>query len=272
MGTDLTTLYREASGAAGGRWHVLVTRHGTPVLEEDADAVLHAYSVQKVAVAVAVLDAVDRGVFALDHRVDVPPGIVLPGSGIYALQTVWGDRVTVANVLAALLLVSDNTAVRLCGELVPAREINEILAAKGFTRTRVEPVDDPHRFFLGVTTPRETHDLFTRLAAGTLLSAASTAFVLGVLRALSGYHDGVRRVMSSQDRARVASKYGADWQDGFASRHEAGVVFDEAGRPAVVFALFADHLGDVLNYGSTHPAVQAHAVLGPALVRLARTT
>ncbi|MDR7274604.1 serine hydrolase [Catenuloplanes atrovinosus] len=266
---EVRRLYRDRAAEAGGRWHALITHRGTPVVDDDADAVLRGYSVQKLAVAVAVLDAVDRGRFGLDHLVDVPAGIVLPGSGIYALQTVWGDRVTVANVLTAMLLVSDNTAVRLCGRLVPAREINEILAAKGFARTRVEPVEDPHRFFLGVTTPRETHDLLTRLAGGTLLSPAGSAFMLGVLRGLSGYHDGVRREMSSEQRSRVASKYGADWEDGFASRHEAGVVFDRSGRPALVFSLFADRLGDVLNYGGTHPAVRAHAALGPALMRLA---
>jgi beta-lactamase class A len=259
-------VYREQAARAGGRWHALITQGGVTVLEDDADAVLYGYSVQKLAVAVAVLDAVDRGAVDLGQLVEVPAGIVLPGSGSYALQTVWGDRVTVANVLTAMLLVSDNTAVRLCGRLVPALEINEILAAKGFTHTRVEPVEDPHRFFLGVTTPRETHDLLSRLVAGTLLNARTSAFMVGVLRALSGYHDGVRRVMSSEERARVASKYGADWEDDFASRHEAGVIFDRAGRPALVFSLFADRLGDVLNYGSTHPAVQAHAVLGRTLM------
>ncbi len=262
----MRALYRAQAAAAGGRWHALITHHGATLLEDDADAVLHGYSVQKLAVAVAVLDAVDRGVFPLDHRVEVTADVILAGSGIYDLQTVWGDRVTVANVLAAMLLVSDNTAVRLCGSLVPALDINEILAAKGFTHTRVEPVGNPHRFFLGVTTPREIHDLLSRLVAGRLLKPGTTAFMLGVLRALSGYHDGIRRVMSSAERERVAAKYGADWEDDFASRHEAGIMFDRAGRPALVFSLFADRLGDVLNYGATHPAVQAHAVLGRALM------
>ena len=97
-----------------------------------------------------------------------------------------------------MLLVSDNTAVRMCGRVVPALEINEILAAKGFVHTRVEPVANPNRFYLGTTTPREMHDLLWRLATKTLLSPASCDFLLSITRWLNGYHDGVRRVMSSR--------------------------------------------------------------------------
>ena len=64
--------------------------------------------------------------------------IILGGSGIYHLHRVWGDQITVANFLTAMLLVSDNTAVRMCGRLVPALEINEILAAKGKVLQQVD--------------------------------------------------------------------------------------------------------------------------------------
>ena len=67
------------------------------------------------------------------------------------------------------------------------------LAAKGFVHTRVIPVENPNRFWLGTTTPREMHDLLWRLATKTLLKPASCDFLLGVTRGLSGYHDGVRQ-------------------------------------------------------------------------------
>jgi len=44
-----------------------------------------------------------------------------------------------------------------------------------------------------------------------------------------------------------------------------GVIFDPTGAPVLTFAYFADKLGDVDNYGATHPAVRAHAVLGRAM-------
>jgi beta-lactamase class A len=260
-------VYDRQKTKAGGTWHSHIALLGadgtaTPVVEDDADHVLHGYSVQKLAVATAVMDKVDRGELALNQKTDLTADIILGGSGIYFLHRVWGDQITIANFLTALLLVSDNTAVRLCGRFVPALEINEILAAKGFTHTRVEPVANPNRFFLGVTTPREMHQLVTRLATKTLLSPASCDFLLGITRWINGYHDGIRREMSSTERSRVATKYGADFNTLGASRHEVGVMFGADGAPALTYALMADGLGDQDNYGATHPAVQAHAVLG----------
>ncbi|MFV2101551.1 serine hydrolase [Micromonospora sp. LOL_024] len=267
----IRSTYRQQKARTGGVWHshvAMVDSAGTldVVVSDDADRVTHGYSVQKLAVAVAVMDKIDRGELRLDQRLDLTADIILGGSGIYFLQTVWGDEVTVANFLTALLLVSDNTAVRMCGRVVPALEINQILAAKGFTHTRVEPVANPNRFFLGVTTPRETHDLLWRLANKTLLSVRSSDFLLGILRWINGYHDGIRREMSSAERSRVATKYGADFDTSGAARHEAGIMFDAAGAPTLTYAFFADSLGDLDNYGGTHPAVRAHAVLGRVML------
>lgn len=268
---DIRWTYAAQKARAGGVWHSHVATVDASgalqvVLEDDADRVTHGYSVQKLAVAVAVLDKVDRGELSLDQRLDLTADIILGGSGIYFLHTVWGDEITVANFLTAMLLVSDNTAVRMCGRVVPALEINEILAAKGFTHTRVEPVANPNRFFLGVTTPRETHDLLWRLANKTLLSPRSCDFLLSVTRWINGYNDGIRRDMSSAERSRVASKYGADFNELGAARHEVGIMFDPAGAPALTYAFFADSLGDLDNYGGTHPAVRAHAALGRVLL------
>ena len=259
--------YARPKAKAGGTWHTHIAAvDGTgklqPIVEDDADRVIPGYSVQKLAVATAVLDKVDRGEASLGQKLDLPADIILGGSGIYFLHRVWGDEITIANFLTAMLLMSDNTAVRMSGRVVPALEINQILAAKGFTHTRVVPVANPNRFFLGNTTPRETHDLLWRLAARTLLKPASCDFMLSILRWQNGYHDGVRRTMSSAERSRVATKYGADFNTLGAARHEAGIMFGADGLPKLTYAMFADSLGDRDNYGSTHPAVQAHAVIG----------
>lgn len=264
-------LYPRLKARAGGIWHshvAAVDETGVirPILQDDADFVLNGYSVQKLFVATAVLDKVDRGLLSLGQKLDLPGDLILGGSGIYHLHRVWGDDITIANFLTAMLLVSDNTAVRMCGRVAPALEINEILAAKGFAKTRVEPVANPNRFFLGVTTPRETHDLLWRLANKTLLSPASCDFMLGVIRWVNGYHDGIRRNMSSNERSRVATKYGAESNTLGASRHEAGIMFGTDGSPVLTYAFFAEGLSDQDNYGATHPAVQAHAVLGRALL------
>jgi beta-lactamase class A len=264
-------VYRRERDGAGGDWraYVAVARPGggwEALLDDGADRVTHGYSLQKLAVAVAVLDRVDRGGLRLDARLRLGAEHLLGGAGIYHLQPALGDRLTLANVLAAMLLVSDNTAVRLCGEVVPGPEINEILAGKGLARTRVEPTADPRRFWLGVTTARETAGLLRGLAERTLLAPGSCDFVLRVAGAAGGYCDGVRRDMSSAERARVATKAGADFDERGAARHEAGVIRDRAGAPALVYAFLADALGEVDNYGGTHPAVRAHAALGRALL------
>lgn len=269
--------YAAQKARAGGLWHshiAMVNAAGTleTVVADDIDKVTHGYSVQKLAVAIAVMDKVDRGLLRLDQKLDLNADIILGGSGIYFLHTVWGDDITVANFLTAMLLVSDNTSVRMCGRVVPALELNEILASKGFTHTRVEPVANPNRFFLGVTTPRETHDLLWRLANKTIVTPRSADFLLGILRCINGYNDGVRRNMSSAERSRVASKYGADFDELGEARHEAGIMFDAAGAPTLTYAMFADSLGDPDNYGATHPAVQAHAALGRVMFNAIATT
>ena len=277
-------VYERQKTRAGGRWHshiALLNADGskTEVVADDADFVIHGYSVQKLYVAMCVLDKIDRGglvngvPLTLDKKETLTGEIIAPGSGIYHLHRPhYGDSITVANFLTAMLLVSDNTSVRLSGLQVPAAEINEILAAKGFVHTRVEPVANPNRFFLGVTTPRETHDMLTRLVNGTLLSPASTDFFLRVLRWINGYHDGVRRDMSSNERSRVATKYGADFNTLGGSRHEAGIMFGTDGSPALTYAMFTDAHPDQNNYGATHPVVQAHSVIGRVLFDSIATT
>jgi len=270
-------VYQRQKTKAGGVWHshiALVDGAGVPqpVVQDDADHVTKGYSVQKLAVATAVMDKIDRGELQLGQKLDLQADIILGGTGIYFLHTVWGDDITIANFLTAMLLVSDNTAVRMCGRVVPALEINEILAAKGFVHTRVEPVANPNRFFLGDTTPHEITDLLWRLATKTLLSPHSCDFLLGILRWINGYHDGIRRNMSSAERSRVATKYGQDFNTLGASRHEAGIMFGADGAPALIYGLFAEGLGDLDNYGATHPAVQAHAVLGRAMFDVVENT
>jgi beta-lactamase class A len=268
---SIRKVYQREKAKAGGIWHThiaAVDKTGKPqaVVADDPDHVTHGYSVQKLAVATAVMDKIDRGRLSLGTKLDLPADLILGGSGIYHLHRVWGDEITVANFLTAMLLVSDNTAVRMCGRVVPALEINEILAAKGFVHTRVEPVANPNRFFLGTTTPREMHDLLWRLATKTLLKPESCDFLLSVTRWVNGYHDGVRRVMSSKERERVATKYGADFNDLGESRHEAGIMFSADGVPLLTYAMFAEGLGDPENYGATHPAVQAHAKIGRTML------
>ncbi|MFV2100775.1 serine hydrolase [Micromonospora sp. LOL_024] len=271
VASQIAAVYERLIDRAGGNWqsHVSLADQGGDAalvaVSESADQRIEAYSVNKIAVAAAVLDKVDRGLLSLDQQVEVTAAIVVPGGdGIFSLDGAYPSLVTLGHVLANLLTVSDDTAVRLCGLVCPAAEINQILVAKGFLNTRVQPVTNPNRFFLGTSTPRETHDLLRALVGGTLISAASTDFVLRLLRSPVAFTDGVRREMSSAERARIATKAG--WF--VDARHEAGVIFDTAGAPMVTYALFADGQSGADDFGATHPAVQARARFGRRVLDL----
>jgi beta-lactamase class A len=257
-------VYRREIARAGGTWHALITLTGPDgaqivAVDDRADEVVIAASVNKLAVACAVLDKVDRGELRLDQRLELTAEIILSGNGIYHLQGVWDDRLTLANVLTALLAVSDNTAVRLCGLVCPGDEVNAYLAGKGFRHTRVDPLtDDPRRMFLGRTTAREAHTLVSRLVAGTMLSAATTRMMLDLMCAAVGDHDGVRRDMSSWERDRTAAKHGAD--EGH--RHEVGAMFDADPVTGIIFSFFAELPPHASDLGGTNPLVRARAALG----------
>ncbi|WP_428966694.1 serine hydrolase [Micromonospora fluostatini] len=276
-----TALRRVAAGyarhrdRAGGTWRAYVSvtgPDGSPheAVAEEPDTPVEAYSVNKIAVAVAVLDRVDRGLLALDQRIEVTEDLVVPGGdGIFALDGAWPSSVTLGHALATLLTVSDDTAVRLCGRLCPATDLNRVLRARGLGHTQVRPVADPHRFHLGTSTARGTHDLLRALATGGLLTAASTAYLLGLLRSPVAFTDGIRREMSSAERARVATKAGW-YADG---RHEAGIVFDRVGAPVLTYALFATGPTGADDVAATHPAVRARSRMGrPFLAAVDRLT
>jgi beta-lactamase class A len=261
-------VHQRESTKAGGVWNSYVTVADPagpllPAVDQGADELVEAYSVNKVPVAVAVLDKVDRGLLSLAQTVEVTSAIVIAnGDGIFHLDRAYPSTVTVGHALASLLTVSDDTAVRLCGLVAPAKEINEILVAKGFPKTQVTPVANPNRFFLGKTTPREMHDLLRTLVNGNLLSVASTDHLLNVLRSPIAFTDGIRRTMSSDERLRIATKAG--WlNDG---RNEAGIIFDKAGKPVVTYSLFARGQANPTDFGATHPALEARAVMGRKFV------
>src|SRR5687768_17601089 len=63
---SIRKVYQREKAKAGGIWHThiaAVDKTGKPqaIVADDADHVTHGYSVQKLAVATAVMDKIDRG-------------------------------------------------------------------------------------------------------------------------------------------------------------------------------------------------------------------
>ena len=267
-GSGVRRTYRRETARAGGDWWSYITLtsgdgSARTLVEDEIDQVVSIYSVNKIAVAAAVWDKIDRGELALEQQVELPGDLIESSEGCYYLQTVYGDQLTLGNVMTALLLVSDNTAVRLCGRVCSGPDVNAFLERKGFVHTRVQPLPtNPNRFYLGNSTPREMHRLLTMLVAGGLVSERGAKFILGVMTGVSGFHDGIRHDMSSAERSRVATKFGA-FSDG---RHEAGIIFDAAGAPRLTYVICAKGQPDKDNFGATHPAVKARWKLGRAML------
>lgn len=277
---SIASVYARETAKARGTWSSYVSIPDAdgaiaPVVQQRADDLVEAYSVNKIAVATAVLDKIDRGQLRLDQRVDVTSDIVIPdGDGVFNLDGAYPSSVTLGHALATLLTVSDDTAVRLCGLVAPAKEINDILKAKGFPKTQVEPVANPNRFYLGQTTPREMHDLLQKLLKGQLLSTTSTSYLLKLLRSPTAFTDGIRLDMSTDERLRVATKAG--WlKDG---RNEAGLMFGTASKPVLIYSMFASGTftgsaaANDANFAATHPAIAARAAMGRAFLDAVSTT
>ncbi|MEV0718901.1 serine hydrolase [Asanoa sp. NPDC050611] len=259
----IRAVYGRETAAAGGTWQAYITVPGSRevAVSDEPDSVVQAYSVNKIAVAIAVLDKVDRKQLSLTQRINVTAAIAAgDGDGIFPLDGAYPSAVTLGHVLSALLTVSDDVAARLCGEVVPAAEINRILAGKGFRKTQVQPVANPHRFYLGRTTPREMHTLLRQLVTGRLLSRSSTNVMLSRLRSPIAFTDGIRREMSSAERARIATKAG--WFGN--GRHESGIMFSRANKPSLIYSIFATGQAGAANFGATHPAVRARSRMGRA--------
>jgi beta-lactamase class A len=257
--------FDKESKAVGGWWTGYISVAGTDgklvtAVDQDSGKQIEAWSCNKVPVAAAVLAKVDRGELTIDQTVDVTKDIVIPdGDGMFELDNAYPSKVTLGHVLANLLTVSDDTAVRLCGSVCSGTEINEFLKDKGFTVTQVEPLpDNPNRFYLGPTTAKESHDLWQMLVTGKLVSAESTERILNITRAQIAFTDGIRRNYSSAERSRVATKAG--WLKD--SRNEVGIMYDANGAPVVTYSIFGGGQGQDDNFGATHPAVEARAKMG----------
>lgn len=246
---QLAAVYASQVQAAGGTWHARVSLPGssTVVVDSASGAVVAAAGVNTIAVAVAVLDKVDRGLLTLGTTVQVTSDLV-SADGLFGLAGAYPSTITLGHALAVLLTVSDDTAARLCGLVAPAAEIDQIMTAKGFPNTNADR-----------TTAGELHDLLAALAGGTLLAASSTGFLLGLLRSPIAGTDGIRHTMSSAERARIATRAGA--QDNV--RNEVGVVVDASGTPQLIYSLFASGMPQGADdVGATNPAVRARAVMG----------
>lgn len=158
----------------------------------NADVRFPTASTIKVAVMVEAYHRAAEGKLPLDASVTLRDTDKVGGAGVLnALHD--GLRLTVADLLHLMIVVSDNTAANLLIGRLGTAAINERLTAYGLRETtlfrptfrdgRADVLPELEREFgLGMTTPREMAKLMALIAGGRVVSADASAAMLATLR------------------------------------------------------------------------------------------
>jgi beta-lactamase class A len=169
-------------------------------------------SVFKLPVAIAVLDAVEKGTLRLDREVEILEKDRMEVGPIY---DEWkpGMRVTVARMVDVMLVDSDNTAADvLVAQLGGPSAVEKALVARGVPGVKVsldekglgaamkKDLDAIERGAQNGTSPHAMAALLVRLFRGELLSKASTDRIL----------DSMRRCATSNRRFRASLPKGVE--------------------------------------------------------------
>jgi beta-lactamase class A len=152
----------------------------------NADAVMPQASSIKIAVLVELLRQAQAGKLQLEERVEIRKAEFAGGSGV--LQD-FGDgtsAVSLRDLAALMIVVSDNTATNILIDRVGQKQVNATLESLGFERTRllrkmIQP-EEERRGVENVSTAREMTGLLEQLYRGKLLDEAHTALAMELLK------------------------------------------------------------------------------------------
>jgi beta-lactamase class A len=152
----------------------------------NADTPMPQASSIKIAVLVEVLRQAQAGKIRLEDRVEIRKAQFAGGSGV--LQD-FGDgtsAVSLRDLAALMMVVSDNTATNILIERVGQAQVNAMLESAGFERTRlmrkmIQP-EEQKRGVENVSTAREMAGLVEKLYRGKLLDAQHTALAIELLK------------------------------------------------------------------------------------------
>jgi beta-lactamase class A len=97
-------------------------------------------STYKVAIAVALLDRIDKGELQLSDLIDIQQETMVTGDGAIAVNFVHpGIKLSVANLIEPMITLSDNTATDACLKLAGGPEaVTKVLRNIGITDLRVD--------------------------------------------------------------------------------------------------------------------------------------
>jgi beta-lactamase class A len=164
----------------------VVDLSGGDTLAINGDLLMPQASSIKIPVLIELLRQAQAGKLTLQERVEVRKAQFAGGSGV--LQD-FGDgtsALSLRDMAALMMVVSDNTATNILIDRVGQAQVNETFQSLGFPRTRLLrrmiQSDEERRGVENVSTAREMAGLLDQLYSGKLLDEKHTALAIELLK------------------------------------------------------------------------------------------
>ncbi len=201
--------------------YAYIDSQGNMLHARDAQVVMHAASLMKVAVMVEVFRQIDAGTFTLEDKIPVTNSFrsVIDGSTYSVtrdddsddvVHTWVGGMATVEDLLEHMITRSSNLATNVLLEAVTAASVQSTLRGLGITMMEVRRgVEDGKAFAAGVNNVTTAHDmarLFVSIAQNRAASRASCDRMIGILSRQT-FRAGIPRGIPLGSR--VANKTGS---------------------------------------------------------------
>lgn len=268
---------------AGGRWGIVVEELPRPdgdaaglgapfrwALGEDEPFV--AASVIKLPIMVAVYREAARGRFRLSDKVRLRPDDQVGGSGVLAALAP-GLRLTVEDLVALMIVVSDNTATNMLVDLVGPEAVREAMERYGmrrssfFNKLQVVPEELPGR---NTVTAGDVARLLYAIALGRAVSLAACERMVAILKRQQ-FTDGIAGLLPRPEAplgepppCEWATKSG--WVRGVV--HDAGLLYLPGRTFALVF--LSEGVSDPVEPGAPGRARRAIAEMARTMYDAAR--
>ncbi len=138
---DISQKLEKVSQELAGRIGVAAQEIGSGVsVTVNGDETFVMASTYKVAIAVTLLDRVDKGQIKLSDLIDISPAMMVAGDNAIAETFIHpGLKLSVENLLEVMITASDNTATDTCLKLAGGPEaVTKMLRSIGITEQRVD--------------------------------------------------------------------------------------------------------------------------------------
>ena len=212
----------------------------------------------KVAIMMAVFDAVARGQAKWTDPLTVTAAEKVSGSGILESEFSDGVQLPIRDVMHLMMVLSDNTATNMLLERFTADAVNAYLDKLDIKTTRsmrkilgtgppaglsaAGKLPENQKYGLGVSTPLDMVTILEKLQHGDIVSPDASREMLAVMKRCQD-STGIRRKLRDVP---IANKVGA--LD--ALRSDVGIVYSKGG--AVAVAITVDGIPTV-DYGPDNP-------------------